>query len=132
MNQEAKLRAKMANDFWHSYQNSPSIKSSFPQVQEIILNLNFNYDESYRKKLKKTLNPNDKAFFQIECINKDCVYGGFNLSSEVRGMISKKVTEYNGHQTCNGYQDFERYKAKDYHCLCKLNYEIEIKYQDGE
>lgn len=132
MNQEAKLRAKIANDFWYSYQNSPSIESSFPQVQEIILNLNFNYDESYKKNLKKIIKPSDKAFFQIECINKDCVYGGFNLSSEIREIISKNQTEYKGHQTCNGYQDYERYKAKNYHCLCRLDYEIEIKYQDEE
>lgn len=132
MDKETKLREKIANDFWYSYQNSPVIKSSFPQVQEINIDLNFNYDESYKKNLKKTLNPTDKAFFQIECINKDCVYGGFNLTSDIYGMISKKQTKHNGHQICNGYQDYERYKAKNYHCLCRLDYEIEIKYQDEE
>ncbi|GMT46063.1 MAG: hypothetical protein IEMM0006_1895 [bacterium] len=34
-----------------------------------------------------------------------------------------------GHQTCNGYQDYERYKARNYHCLCRLDYNIEIKYR---
>lgn len=106
------------------------IKLSFPQVQEIILNLNFNYDDSYNGNLKKILNPTDKAFFRIVCINRDCIYGGFNLSSEIYGMISKKRTKYNGHQVCNGYQDYERYIARNNHCLCRLDYEIEIKYHD--
>ncbi|GMT46062.1 MAG: hypothetical protein IEMM0006_1894 [bacterium] len=80
MDKESKLRAKIANDYWYTYQNSPQISSIYPQIKEINLKLNFNYDESLKKESLKVFKPSDKIFFKIECINKDCIYGGFNLS----------------------------------------------------
>ena len=129
MDKESKLRAKIANDYWYTYQNSPQISSIYPQIKEINLKLNFNYDESLKKESLKVFKPSDKIFFKIECINKDCIYGGFNLSNEINSLIASKETKMKGHQTCNGYQDYERYKARNYHCLCRLDYNIDIKYR---
>ena len=130
MDKESKLRANIQNDFWYSFQNSPQINSIHPQIEGITLKLNFNYDESLKEEFIKLYKPSDKVFFRIECINKDCIYGGFNLSTEINHLISSKKTKFKGHQTCNGYQDYERYLAKNYHCLCRLNYIIEIKYDE--
>lgn len=132
MDKESQLRLKIANNFWYDYQNSPKLYSIYPEVQEIDIKLRFNYDESFEKELVKKFKPSDNAFFQIECINKDCIYGGFNLSNEITNMIRVKETNLTGHQTCNGYQDYERYMSKNYLCLCRLDYIVEIRYAEKQ
>jgi len=97
-------------------------------VKSIELILHFSYDEIDSNN-KKTLTDNDKAFLKIKCINRDCIHGGFNLTGEIYEAIRTKSSSMSGHMTCDGWQDYERFKARNHHCLCKLQYEVAIKYK---
>lgn len=129
MNNESKLRAKIANDFWYNFQRSPQISITFPEVKEISIYLKFNYDEYIKSETTKIFLSSDRAFFAFECVNKDCIHGGFNLSNEIYAMVKLKINKKDGKLICDGYQDYERFLSKNYHCLCEVDYIIEVKYE---
>jgi len=131
MGKESKLREKIANDFWYGFQNTLQIISIYPEVQEIIINLTYNYDEyeCSNQEETKIFTPDHKAFFKFECKNKDCIYGGFNISNEIFNLINSKQESQEGKLICNGYQDYESFVTKNYHCYCELDYKIVIKYK---
>lgn len=80
MDKEPKLRNKIANDFYYELQNSPRIINVSPDVKEMIIITNFNYDESYFKNITKKMNQMVPAFFKIQFINRDFAFVGDNLN----------------------------------------------------
>jgi hypothetical protein len=131
MKNEAQIRSNQAKSFWFEYQNSSLIFSIYPEVREIEIKLKFNYDESQRVESIKKLTSTDHAFFMIECINRNCIHGGFDLSTDIVNLINRKGNQFANHKICNGYQDYKRFIAKNYHCLCKLDLTIEIIYNEN-
>ncbi len=64
----------------------------------------------------------------IKCLNSDCTKGYFDLSYIIMQMVKGKETKKSGTMTCDGYQDAER--CGQYHCMCELEYTIEIQYEE--
>mgnify|MGYP000882769240 CR=1 FL=1 len=125
---ELKIRHDQDNAFYYEQSVSGTIRENFNNVESIELNLHFKYDEIDTHN-KKTLNGNDKSFFKLKCVNKDCIHGGFNLTGEIYEAIRTKSSSMSGHMTCDGWQDYERFQARNHHCLCELQYEVAIKYK---
>lgn len=125
---EQTVRFEQENRYHFDFSNSRSLKDVFPNIDEINIKLQFSYDD-YNQNSDLVIKENDKAFFQIKCINRDCIHGGFNLTSIIHESLKNKLLTKIGSATCNGWQDFERYRAQNYHCLCTLNYSANFKYK---
>lgn len=124
---ELTIKRDQENRFYYDQSISQSLKQTFPGIESIFFRFQFLYD-GYQEPMELNLTEKDKAFFKFKCINKDCILGGFNLTGEIYEAVRKKADQTTGTLTCEGWQDYERYKAQNYHCLCNLTYEIFFKY----
>jgi hypothetical protein len=128
---EYKFRQQQFINEWNLKQSRSFIKERYPDVDDISIKLDFTYIGIDKMEKSKTLRftPNDKEYFKFDCINPECVDTDLDLSREIQTMIFEKKSILKGKKTCNGYQDYERFRAKSFHCLTTMNYEIEIKYK---
>jgi hypothetical protein len=129
---EYKYRQTLFANRWNLEQSRSTIGQIYPNIEEIKIIFDFTYNgvTTIEKHYEKIYLKSDKDFFLIDCINSDCVQTDLDLSQEIRSMISQKETNLKGQKTCNGYQDFERFRAKNYHCLAEMKFEIGIKYKN--
>ena len=130
---ETEFREQLFKNDWNLKNSRPYISSAYPNVNQITLNLDFEYSgvtyitDSRKIVLKST----DKDFFKIDCINSECVHSDLDLSEDIIRMIHTKDSYFEGHMTCNGYQNFTRYQAHGNHCLTQLNFKIFIEYKEN-
>lgn len=127
---EDNIRQEIFKNEWHTQQRQPTIKESFQNVDEISIDLEFEYlgITKVTKQQKRTFKPSDRFYFKITCLNTECLYSTLDLESDILSMLNNGEDKRSGQQTCNGWQDFERFRAKNYHCLATMNYEVTIKY----
>ena len=132
MNKEQQIRKQATSDKWEKYVYSQQISQKYPEVSEIIINLNLNYPNAFaihKKEYTSSFTPTDKACFDIGCINRECLYSDLCIDNEVHNAIYKKQEVYEGSQVCNGYNTFSAYEHKNGTCLTELKYMIRIKYK---
>jgi hypothetical protein len=73
--------------------------------------------------------PAQRAYFDFECPSKECVRGGFDLTSVISTLVSQRGTEAPGSAQCQGWQDRERINKN--HCWLKVRYRIIARYEDA-
>ena len=129
---EPEFRKQLFKNDWNLKNSRPYISSVYPNVNQITLNLGFDYEgvvlmsDSHEKIYK----PTDKDFFKIDCVNSECIQSDLDLSEDIRSMIHTKISFLEGQKTCNGYQNFTRYQAHGNHCLAQLKFKINIEYKE--
>jgi len=79
------------------------VSAHFPEVKSIIINMMYN-QSGIAKSLPRTINfsPDSSAFFRIDCLNKDCEGGGFDLSQVLSSMIRNRRESAKGQLSCEG------------------------------
>lgn len=79
-----------------------SVATNFPEVANIGMNMTYNQRGS--TSILRTLNftPTSDAFFVINCLRKDCVDGGFDLTQIITAMIRNRRVEGKGSLSCEG------------------------------
>ena len=112
-----------------SEQASGFIKDRYPLVKEITFEFHYHDPDGLEEDSEKIYHrlPNNYAYFQFECLYKECVGGGFDLNSEVNGMLRNREVVISGNKTCQGWQDKERVGQN--RCWCKLAYLIKAEYK---
>lgn len=131
MTKEQKIRKEDSANKWEKYTLSKLISEKYPNVIEITLNLKLDYPNAFsvhKKDYTRILKPTERACFEIDCINRDCLFSDLTLDSEVHKAISQKLEFYKGYRICNGYDTFSSYEHRNGTCLTRLDYEIRIKY----
>lgn len=134
MNKEDKIRQIEANNKSEKRKYSLLISESYPDVLEVSLDLKLDYPNAFnihKDHLTPKYNPTEKAFFEIDCINRDCISSDLQLDHEVRNAIRQKLEFYEGHKMCNGYNTFSCYERRQGTCMTRLDYEIRIKYKNA-
>ena len=134
MNKEDKTRQTEANNKWEKIKYSSLISDCYPDVMEILLDLKLDYPNAFSiQKDHRThkYNPTDKAYFEIACINRDCIFSDLQLDNEIRNAIRQKLEFCEGHKICNGYNTFGCYERRQGTCMTSLDYEIRIKYKNA-
>jgi hypothetical protein len=93
----------------------------FPGVANIGVSLTYN-KIGLNKSLLRTVNffPESYAFFRVDCVNKDCVEGGFDLTQVITAMVGKRKQAAQGKLTCKG-----RGVSADHSSIV---YEVDIRY----
>jgi hypothetical protein len=112
-----------------SYSNARILGEEYPDVEEIVIELTF-FDPDEMDppdSQRKILIPSQRSYFEITCPFRECINGGFNLTSVVSTLISDRRREELGTSYCQGWQDQER--VNKHRCLLKLQYCIAVRYR---
>ncbi len=100
------------------------LSERFPQVSRIVISMTYYQKGSSSVLMLRTVNiiPADSAYFNMECMTKGCVDGGFDLTSTIAKMIKTRQKSGKGKLTCSGKTDTD---ATDH---ASVTYEIGIEY----
>lgn len=79
------------------------VSAHFPEVKSIVISMMYN-QRGIAKSLPRTVNysPDSSAFFRIDCLNKDCAEGGFDLTQVLNSMIKNRREAAKGELSCEG------------------------------
>lgn len=77
--------------------------AKFPEVASIVISMIYN-QRGIQKSLARIVNffPDSYALFRIDCLNKECVDGGFDLTQVITGMIRNRGESFKGDLSCEG------------------------------
>jgi hypothetical protein len=79
------------------------VEAQFPEVTVIVISMIYN-QRGIQKSLPRVINfyPGSYALFRIDCLSKDCVDGGFDLTQVIAGMIKNRREAAMGDLSCEG------------------------------
>src|SRR4026207_835824 len=87
--------------------NSPSLSDKFPQLKSLSLDL-APYDgegNGRASQLKYSLNlKHARSVFRIDCANRECVRGDFDLSDAITSAVAERKSAVTGELCCHGWQ----------------------------
>src|SRR4030043_2442582 len=100
------------------------VSAHFPDVDSIVINMMYS-QRGIQKSLPRIVNffPGSYALFRVDCLNKDCVDGGFDLTQVITAMIRNRREAAKGELTCEGNGPAANHSA--------IIYEVAIKYPKG-
>jgi len=79
-----------------------SVATRFPEVASIIMSMT--YTQNGARSILRTFHftPNSDAFFVVNCLRRDCVDGGFDLTKVITAMVRNRKVAAKGTLTCSG------------------------------
>jgi hypothetical protein len=79
------------------------VAAQFPEVTDIVVRMTYN-QRGIKQSLCRVVNffPDSSALFRIDCLNKECVDGGFDLTQIISGMIRNHRETSKGNLSCEG------------------------------
>lgn len=97
------------------------VATHFPEVASIVISMMYN-QRGIKQSLPRTINffPGSYAFFRVNCLSKDCVDGGFDLTQVITLMIRSRREAAKGELSCEGNGPFADHSA--------IVYEVAIQY----
>ena len=80
------------------------ISEHFPKVSSIVIDVTNSYGKINPITVLRTLNfwPNSYAYFNIECLSKGCLDGGFDLDQVITMMVRSHKDSGEGELICDG------------------------------
>jgi len=101
-------------------QDAGFIAANFPEVVDI--NMHMTYNQKGAKSILRNFHftPDSYAFFRINCLRKDCVDGGFDLTQVITAMIRNRRMEAQGAISCEGTDSSTNHSD--------ITYDIAIQY----
>jgi len=102
------------------------VSERFPEVSSIVIRMTYYHKAVNPVLMVRTVNviPTSYAYFNMDCMIKDCVDGGFDLTSVITDMVKHHKKLEKGKLVCSG-------NGKD-HALASdhasITYEIKIQY----
>jgi hypothetical protein len=100
------------------------LSERFPEVSGIVINMTYYQKGANPVLMLRTINvlPTDSAYFNMECLIKGCVDGGFDLTSVIKDMVKARKKVGKGKLVCCGKTDTH---AADH---ASVDYEIAMQY----
>lgn len=79
-----------------------SVHEHFPEVAGIVVSMT--YSQGGTKSIRRTVNfsPGSDAYFIINCLSRDCVDGGFDLTQVITTLIRTRGAAVKGSLSCEG------------------------------
>jgi len=77
--------------------------AQFPEVASIVIRMIYS-QRGIQKSLPRVVNffPGSYALFRVDCLNKECADGGFDLTQVITGMIRNRREDSKGDLSCEG------------------------------
>jgi hypothetical protein len=104
--------------------DSGLISEHFPKVSSIVIDVTNSYGKINPITVLRTLNfwPSSYAYFNIECLSKGCLDGGFGLNQVITTMVRSHKESGKGEIACDGNNiSFDH---------SKFHYKINIRYNN--
>ena len=79
-----------------------SVAIRFPEVASIIMNITYNQKGSISILRTFHFTPSSYAFFTVNCLRKECIDGGFDLTKVITTMIRNRKVDAKGALSCKG------------------------------
>lgn len=100
------------------------VSDRFPEVSGMVIHMTYYHKGVNPILMERTVNvfPTGYAYFNMECMIKGCVEGGFDLTPVITDMIKNHKKLGKGKLVCNGKNDDI---ASDH---ASIAYEIRIQY----
>lgn len=105
------------------------ISEVYPEVKQIVVEYAVEHRSAFgigKNTRTETWAPSHKCVFEVDCLNRECTCGYFNLKEEVRSMICGKETERTGNTNCKGSEAPDHLYQS---CGGSLKYKITIHYK---
>jgi hypothetical protein len=112
------------------HRNAQLLEAEHPAVEEIRVDLEFTDPSGFRQPLRqptRLFTSRERAFFEFECPDRECISGGFNLSSTVRDAVNSRLPDATGQVDCQGWLDRER--IRKHRCFLRCKFQINITYK---
>ncbi|MEW6001120.1 MAG: hypothetical protein AB1638_00490 [Nitrospirota bacterium] len=80
------------------------VSERFPEVSDIAIHMTYYQKGETRILMVRQVNfwPSRYAYFNMDCLVKGCVDGGFDLTSVIKDMIKNHKKSEKGKLLCNG------------------------------
>jgi hypothetical protein len=100
------------------------VSEHFPEVSDIVVHMTYYQKRVNPIMMVRVVNfwPSRHAYFNMDCMIKGCLDGGFDLTPVIRRMVKNRKKSEKGKLTCNGKSDT---LASDH---ASIAYEITIRY----
>jgi hypothetical protein len=87
-----------------AYEATPTLSKRHPKVAEIGVSLQFTMPDGkpHSSPHRRLFMPDMQAFFEVQCPDRDCSDGGFDLSTAVDTAVRSKSHESSGRLECTG------------------------------
>jgi hypothetical protein len=104
---------------------SKLISESFPEVSDIVIHMTYYHKGVDQASMVRTINywPSRHAYFNMDCMIKDCFDGGFNLTTVIKRMIKNREKAGKGELSCKGKINNRTSQHS------RVTYKIAIKYK---
>lgn len=122
-NEQQRLQNKM------SRYDHRLISSVFPTVVKIVIEYEVEHRSAFgesREKHVSTHTPDMIATFLIDCLNRECTSGIFDLKSDIYSMVRESKSILEGEQKCSGSEAPDHMYQS---CSGHLKYKIIIEYK---
>ena len=118
------LDARAREERQRQYLAAHLMAEQFPDLQELAVRIRFSDPEGRQKPqpYAQIFAAEMRAFFRFQCPLKDCVDGGFDLTSAVQRGLSRKDADRSGTLTCAGRR--RRTSGGTDRCNLQLDYEL--------
>jgi hypothetical protein len=102
------------------------VSERFPEVSSIVIQMTYYHKAVNPVLMVRTVNviPTSYAYFNMDCMIKDCVDGGFDLTSVITHMVKHHKKLEKGKLVCKG-NGGDHALASDH---ASITYEIKIQY----
>jgi len=100
------------------------LSERFPEVSGILINMTYYQKGANPVLMLRTIHvrPSDSAYFNMDCLIKGCVDGGFDLTSVIKKMVKDRKKTGKGKLVCHGKTDADSLNH------ASIEYDIEIQF----
>lgn len=118
------LDARAREERQRQYLAAHLMADQFPDLQELAVRIRFSDPEGKQKPqpYAQIFATEMRAFFNFQCPLKDCVDGGFDLTSAVQRGLSRKDAARSGTLTCAGHR--KRTAGGTDRCNLQLDFDL--------
>ena len=111
--------------------DSPSLSDKFRQLKSLAIDLSFYNSEGVTKNSQIRYVPNltnARSVFRVDCPNKGCIRGDFDLTDELAAAVAEHRTRVTGELSCQGWQSKTTIDTVPCHNI--LRYTLSLAYSD--
>ena len=95
------------------------IVDRFPGVSKIVIRMTYSEKKNMVNMVRTIyFSPSHYAYFNMECITRKCIDGGFDLASEITHLVKNHLGVVQGRMFCSRK-----------HCPATFDYTISITYK---
>jgi len=107
-------------------------EEAFPEIKNFWIEVQTLSEGSKFVDYITTYTMGNKPGEYIDCRNPLCYNGGFSIGRILRNMVSKKQTNYEGSEYCQGYEGSPKGRVKYRSCCSRWKVKVNLEYKEPE